>query len=189
MIVATAFETIVSASVMSSISSTAPNRRGLLVVVLAAVVAIVGGAFWYAHASRNAQPAGHTANDGSDVGVMLGLADTAYQQKNLVAPVGSNVYEFYFSVLQLDPANSIALERLKDAFKPACDIVESTINGGDLDEAQRELSLLRMYDPHNYKLALLGGVLDAQRVIERRQHEAEAERIQTQQASGTQGSN
>jgi hypothetical protein len=40
-----------------------------------------------------------------------------------------------------------------------------------------------MYDPHNYKLALLGGVLDAQRVIERRAHEAEAARIQAQQAS------
>ena len=157
--------------------------------MLAAGVAIVGGGFWYAHAAMNAKPTGHTANDGSDVGIMMGLADTAYQQKHLVAPVGSNVYEFYFSVLQLDPSNAVAQERLHDAFKPACDVIESTINSGDLDEAQRELSLLRMYDPHNYKLALLGGVLDAQRVIERRRHEAEAERIQARQAAGGQGAN
>jgi periplasmic protein TonB len=78
---------------------------------------------------------------------------------------------------------------MRDGFKPACDAVESTINSGNLDEAQRELSLLRMYDPHNYKLALLGGVLDAQRVIERHQHEAEAARIQAQQAAGGQSSN
>jgi periplasmic protein TonB len=166
---------------MSSNSSTAPHRGGLLFVVLAAVVAIVGGAFWYAHASRSAAHVGHTANDGSDVGILLGLADTAWQQNNLVAPVGSNVYEFYFSVLQSDPNNSTAIQRMKDAFKPACDDVEKTINSGDLDEAQRELYLLRMYDPHNYKLALLGSVLDAQRIIERHMHEAEAARIQAQQ--------
>jgi periplasmic protein TonB len=175
---------------MFSSNSTTPNRRGLLFVALAAVVAIVGGGFWYAHASiNNNKPTGHTANDGSDVGVLMGLADTAYHDKHLVAPVGSNVYEFYFSVLQADPNNDVAQERMRDAFKPACDVVENTINSGDLDEAQRELSLLRMYDPHNYKLALLGSVLDAQRVIERRAHEAEAARIQAQQAAGGQSAN
>jgi len=168
---------------MLSSLSTAPHRRGLLFGALVAVVAIVGGGFWYAHASIQ-KPTGHTANDGSDVGILMGLADQAYNDKHLVAPVGSNVYEFYFSVLQADPNNHVAVERLKEVFKPACDVVEATINSGDLDEAQRELSLLRMYDPHNYKLALLGGVLDAQRVIERRQHEAEAARIQAAQAAG-----
>ncbi|WP_233840247.1 hypothetical protein [Dyella sp. 2HG41-7] len=169
---------------MSSSTPTAPNRRGLLFAVLAVVLVIVAGGFWFAHASISAKPAeGHTANDGSEVGVMMDLADKAYQEKRLVAPVGSNVYEFYFSVLQLDPNNAVAQQRLRDAFKPACDVVESTINGGDLDEAQRELSLMRQYDAHNYKLALLGSVLDAQRVIERRKHEAEAARIQAQQGN------
>lgn len=174
---------------MSSSLFSAPNGRGLLFVALAAVVLIVIGGFWYAHASMSAKPTGHTANDGSDVGIMMGLADTAYHDQHLVAPIGSNVYEFYFSVLQLDPSNVTALQRMHDAFKPACDVVENTINSGDLDEAQRELLLLRMYDAHNYKLALLGSVLDAQRVIERRAHEAEAARIQAQQASGGQGAN
>jgi len=170
---------------MSSSPSPTANRRGLLFVVLAAVLILVGGGLWYARASITSKPAqGHTANDGSEVGVMLDLADKAYQDKHLVAPVGSNVYEFYFSVLQLDPNNAIAQHRLHDAFKPACDAIESTLNGGDLDEAQRQLSLLRQYDPHNYKLALLGSVLDAQRIIERRRHEAEAARIQAQQSGG-----
>jgi periplasmic protein TonB len=174
---------------MSSTPSTAPSRRGLLFVSLAALLALAGGAFWYAHASMGKTSTEHTANDGSDVGIMLGLADTAYHDKALLAPVGSNMYEFYFSVLQLDPTNSTALERLRDMFKPACDVVENTINSGDLDEAQRELSLLRMYDPHNYKLALLGSVLDAQRIIERHKHEAEAARIQAAQAAGGQSAN
>ncbi|GLQ97941.1 hypothetical protein [Dyella mobilis] len=174
---------------MSSSNSTGPNRRGLLFVAFAVVLAVAGGAFWYTHAGTGAKQGGHEANDGSDVGILLGLADTAYHDKHLVAPVGSNVYEFYFSVLQLDPNDAIAMQRLKETFKPACDAVEATINSGDLDEAQRELSLLRMYDPHNYKLALLGSVLDAQRVIERREHEAEAARIQAQQAAGGQNAN
>jgi periplasmic protein TonB len=174
---------------MFSSDSTAPNRRGLFVALAVAVVVLAGGGFWYAHAASQNKPTGHTANDGSDVGVLMGLADTAYNDKHLVAPVGSNVYEFYFSVLQSDPNNEVAQNRMRDAFKPACDVVETTINSGDLDEAQRELSLLRMYDPHNYKLALLGSVLDAQRVIERRTHEAEAARIQAQQAAGGQSAN
>ncbi|GGA31070.1 hypothetical protein [Dyella nitratireducens] len=168
---------------MSSSISIAANRRGLLWAVLGAVVLLlVGSGLWYAHTRMNGKAdEGHTANDGSEVGVMLDLADKAYQEKRLVAPVGSNVYEFYYSVLQLDPNNATAQRRMRDAFKPACDVVENTINSGDLDEAQRELSLLRQYDQHNYKLALLGSVLDAQRVIERRKHEAEAARIQAQQ--------
>jgi protein TonB len=169
---------------MSSSISYAANRRGLPFVVLAIVLVLVGAGLWYAHARLGKSEAGgHTANDGSEVGVMLDLADKAYREKRLVAPIGSNVYEFYFSVLQLDPNNAIAERRLSEAFKPACDVVENTINGGDLDEAQRELSLLRQYDAHNYKLALLGSVLDAQRVIERRRHEAEAARIQAQQGN------
>jgi protein TonB len=171
---------------MSSSIPIAANRRGLLFAVLAAaLLLLVAGGLWYAHTRASGSAAtGHTANDGSEVGVMLDLADKAYQEKRLVAPIGSNVYEFYFSVLQLVPNDAIAQKRLREAFKPACDVVESTINGGDLDEAQRELSLLRQYDAHNYKLALLGSVLDAQRVIERRKHEAEAARIRAQQAGG-----
>lgn len=173
---------------MSSTVTTAPNRRGLILVALAVIAAVAGGALWYVRASKS-EAGGHTANDGSEVGVMMGLADQAYREKRLVAPIGSNVYEFYFSVLQLDPHNAVATQRLHEAFKPACDVVESTINSGNLDEAQRELYLLRMYDPHNYKLALLGSVLDAQRVIERRRHEAEAAQIQAAQAAGGQGMN
>ena len=169
---------------MSLSISTAANRRGLLFVVLAAVLILAGSGVWYAHTHgwlHNKSEEGHTANDGSEVGVMMDLADKAYHDKHLVEPVGSNMYEFYFSVLQLDPNNATAQRRMRDAFKPACDVIESTLNNGDLDEAQRELSLLRQYDPHNYKLSLLGSVLDAQRVIERRQHEAEAARIRAQQ--------
>ena len=125
---------------MSYSRSTAPRWRGLLCAGIAGVIAMGAGAFWYVHATMTTTPLGHTANDGSDVGIMLGLADGAYQDKRLVAPIGSNVYEFYSSVLQLDPHNAMAEKRLRESFEPACAVIEHALNDGDLDEAQREIT-------------------------------------------------
>jgi protein TonB len=159
----------------------------LLVLILAA-----GGGWWHWSARAATGP----AQDDSGVRVLLGLAGDAVRDGRLVAPVGSNAFEFYFSVLQLDPHNRTALGNLRDAFKPACADVEQTIAAGNLDEAQRELQLLRAYDAGNYrydpaheelnasdyKLALLGGYLDAQRTLLGRRHAVEAAAISARQA-------
>jgi periplasmic protein TonB len=161
----------------------ASDRRAWAIGLLL-VVAVLGGTFWYVRSAAAADAAGGDANG---VNILLGLADSAMHDGRLVAPAGSNVYEFYASVLQLDPQNQVAQDNLKKSFVPACNEVERMINPTDLDEAQRELSLLRDYDPTNYTLALLGGKLSAQRTLLTRQHEAEAARIQAQQeAAGTQ---
>lgn len=160
------------------------HRRAWVIGVLLAVVLLAGGAFWYV---RSTAAGADSADDANGVNILLGLADSAMHDGRLVAPQGSNAYEFYFSVLQLEPHNEVALDNLKKAFVPACKEVERLINPNDLDEAQRELSLLREYDATNYTLALLGGKLSAQRTLLTRQHEAEAARIQAQQeAAGTQ---
>lgn len=140
--------------------------------------ASVAGVSWYAKAAGTAAPA---MSQGE--AIMLKLATGALNDHRLVAPVGSNAYEFYFSVLQLDPHNEVALQAMQDAFKPSCDIVENTIDRGDLDEAQRELNLLHLYAPNNYKLLLLTGKLGAQRAVQARQHELEAEQIQARLAA------
>lgn len=160
---------------------------GLLVLLLAA-----GGGWWHWNAHADARP----TPDDSGTRVLLGLAADALHDGRRVAPVGSNAFEFYFSVLQLDPHNRTALAQLREAFKPACEDVEQTITAGNLDEAQRELQLLRAYDAGNYKydpaheelhasdykLALLGGYLDAQRTLLGRKHAQEAAAISAQQA-------
>lgn len=160
---------------------------GLLVLILAA-----GGGWWHWNARAEAAPA---PDDGTRI--LLGLAADALHDGRRVAPVGSNAFEFDFSVLQLDPHNRTALNQLREAFKPACEDVERTITAGDLDEAQRELQLLRAYDAGNYKydpaheelhasdykLALLGGYLDAQRTLLGRRHAEEAAAIGAQQAA------
>ena len=159
---------------------------GILVLVLA------GGGWWHWNARAAAVPVA----DDSGTRILLGLAADAQRDGRLVAPVGSNAFEFYFSVLQLDPHNRTALDQLRDAFKPASQDVEQTIAKGDLDEGQRELQLLRAYDVGNYKydpahyemhssnyrLVLLGSYLDAQRKLQRQQHAEEAAAISARQA-------
>ena len=159
---------------------------GILVLILA------GGGWWH----WNVRAAAGPVADDSGTRILLGLAGDALHDGRRVAPVGSNAFEFYFSVLQLDPHNRTALDNLREAFKPACADVEQTIAAGNLDEAQRELQLLRAYDAGNYKydpaheelnasdykLALLGGYLDAQRTLLGKRHAEEAAAISARQA-------
>lgn len=174
---------------MSTTVSPAPHRRVLVVASLLAAAIAAGGAFWWLQGGHavsasvaSGKPGG--SQDDNGVGILLDLAKTAVSEKRLVAPAGSNAYEFYLSVLQLDPQNKAAQEQLHDAFEAASADVERDINNSNLDEAQRELSLLREFDSTNYILSLLGGKLDAQRQIQIRQDEARAAVIQAQQAAG-----
>jgi protein TonB len=169
--------------------SSAPNRRVLVVASLVAAIAVVGGVFWWLQGGKASvtTSAGSQASDGKDdsgAAILLDLAQTAVKEKRLVAPAGSNAYEFYLSVLQLDPQNKAAQEQLHESFPAASADVERAINDNNLDEAQRELSLLREFDSTNYILSLLGGKLDAQRQIQIRQDEARAAVIQAQQSAG-----
>jgi protein TonB len=161
----------------------------LVVASLVAALAVVGGVVWWLHASKasTSAAAGSQASDSKDdngVSILLDLAQTAVKEKRLVAPAGSNAYEFYLSVLQLDPQNKSAQDELHESFPAASADVERAINDNSLDEAQRELSLLREFDSTNYILSLLGGKLDAQRQIQIRQDEARAAVIQAQQSAG-----
>ncbi len=155
------------------------------------VLAALAGGYWFLHIGKSGASVASTAgqasgaSDDSGVGIMLDLAKTAVSEKRLVAPAGSNAYEFYLSVLQLDPNNKAALEDLHDSFAAASADVERAINDNELDEAQRELSLLREFDKTNYILSLLGGKLDAQRQIQIRQDEARAAIIQSQQSASS----
>jgi protein TonB len=129
----------------------------------------------------DAGAASGTSGDAGGEGILLGLAKSAVSEHRLVAPAGSNAYEFYLSVLQLDPKNAVARDDMNALFTQACDVVERTIDARDVDEAQRELALLREVDIDNYKLALLGSKLSAQRMVLTREHEAQAAAIQARE--------
>lgn len=181
---------------MSRFASLAARPRVLAVVSLI-VLLVIGGGIWFwsmgsaSSGTGSTGVAGASSAAGADdngVGILLDLAKTAVAEKRLVAPAGSNAYEFYLSVLQLDPQNKSALDALHETFPTASADVERAINDNSLDEAQRELSLLREFDSTNYILSLLGGKLDAQRQIQTRQDEARAAAMQAQQQSAGNGS-
>jgi protein TonB len=176
---------------MSLLASLAPRQRVFVAVSLLVAIAVAGGAYAWLHGSTvgsaTAAADGQTsgAKDDGGVSILLDLAKTAVTEKRLVAPEGSNAYEFYLSVLQLDPSNKTALDDLHESFPAASAEVERAINDNALDDAQRELSLLREFDSTNYILSLLGGKLDAQRQIVIRQDEAKAAIIQAQQSASS----
>jgi periplasmic protein TonB len=177
---------------MNASLSATPNRRGLIWISGALAVVVLGAIGWYAAghtgsgsiASLDSSPASASSTDDSGTGILLGLADTAIKDSHLVAPAGSNAYEFYLSVLQLDAQNKTAQQNMHDLFGSASEEVERSINNNDLDEAQRELGLLREFDSTNYTLSLLGGKLDAARQVMIKQDEARAAAIQAANAQG-----
>ncbi|SFF44123.1 protein TonB [Dyella marensis] len=173
--------------VMSRVFPAALPRRGLVVsFALIAIMAIAACTPAADGAGTQAKgPAAASSGQDSGVSIMLGLAKTAVDEKRLIAPAGANAFEFYLSALQLEPDNAAATAGLHELFEPAADDIERAINDNNLDEAQRELSLLREFDGTNYKLALLGGKLDAQRQIQVREDEARAAVIQSQATSSS----
>jgi protein TonB len=166
----------------------AVSHQYALVLVSALILLGAIGIFRYSQAAANASLGNSRAsiedvNAGIDdvqsgSGILLGLARDAMRDGRLVAPAGSNAYEFYLSVLQLEPHNATAQEALRESFPRAASEIEHTINQKQLEEARREIDLLREFDGDNFTLSLLGGKLSAVRNIVLKQHEAEAARIQ-----------
>ena len=177
--------------------SAASHRYAALTLLCLSLLAAAGGIFWYSRATASAAPNDATASSAgwadmpaedaqSGSGILLGLARDAMRDGRLLAPAGSNAWEFYLSVLQLEPQNRVAQEALRESFPRAADEIEHTINRKELEEARREIDLLREFDRDNFTLALLGGKLSAARNIVMRQHEAEAERIRQDAAQAVQ---
>lgn len=172
----------------------AVSHRYVLALLCLSLLAAAGGIFWYSRATADAASndaaassagsADASADDAqSGSGILLGLARDAVHDGRLLAPAGSNAWEFYLSVLQLEPQNRVAQEALRESFPRAADEIERTINRRELEEARREIDLLREFDRDNFTLALLGGKLSAARNIVMKQHEAEAERIRQANAA------
>ena len=154
-------------------------RRRLLAGggILILLLAVLGVSAW-----RAAAPAKTADEEASGRAILLSLADQAVRDRRLAAPAGRNAYEFYLSALELEPGNEQAHEALLRLFPAATAATEEAIDRGELDEAERELRLLREFDRGNYIVLLLAGKLDAQRRVLVRQHEARAAILQARLA-------
>jgi hypothetical protein len=167
------------------LASKRPLPRALLAGGVLFVAAVIGGIAWRGHqAAATADTSGATTAqapgndevsvDESPTAILLGLARTSIRENRLIAPQGNNAFEYYMSVLDLDKTNTTAQEALRESFPQASDQIDRAILDKDLDEAQREITLLREYDPDNYVLLILGAKLDAQRKLVTAADEARA---------------
>jgi periplasmic protein TonB len=163
-----------------------PRRTVLFIVVGVAALAVVIGLFAFrshqvsttTDATGAVIPEPSTSSGASpEIEILLGLARDATKEGRLVAPQGNNAYEYYLSVSQLDPKNTTAQDALRETLPFASQEIESQINRRELEEARREIALLRDYDPTNYTLIILGAKLDAQQQVVTAEDEAKADAI------------
>jgi protein TonB len=171
---------------MSKSSIAAVPRRAIITVAIA-VAAVAGTAAFVAqqrsHATAETSladltPAASThGGDPSGVDILLGLARDATREGRLIAPQGNNAYEYCLSVLQLEASNATAQDALRETLPFASQEIERQINRRQLEDARREIALLRDYDPTNYTLIILGAKLDAQQQVVTAEDEAKAEQI------------
>lgn len=172
---------------MSKFSLAAIPRRvvilsGAAVVALAAAAAFATLRMHRVDAGAAADAASSAQSGSGDAGasgvdILLGLARDATREGRLVAPQGNNAYEYYLSVIQLDPQNTTALDALRETLPFASQEIERMINRRQLEEARREIALLRDFDPTNYTLIILGAKLDAQQQVVTAEDEAKADAI------------
>ncbi|WP_369925569.1 energy transducer TonB [Xanthomonas sp. NCPPB 2632] len=171
---------------MSKLSIAAVPRRAILTLAIA--VAAVAGTLVFIMQQRShamstpslddiATPAPTAGADASGVTILLGLARDATRDGRLIAPEGNNAYEYYLSVLQLDANNATAQDALRETLPFASQEIERQINRRELQDARREIALLRDYDPTNYTLIILGAKLDAQQQVVTAEDEARAEQM------------
>jgi hypothetical protein len=163
-----------------------PRRTVLAIAVgVAALAVIVGVVALRSHQTASSTDAsGTVSGDASpssgsapEIDILLGLARDATKEGRLVAPQGNNAYEYYLSVSQLDPKNATAQDALRETLPFASQEIERQINRRELEEARREIALLRDYDPTNYTLIILGAKLDAQQRVVTAEDEAKADAI------------
>jgi protein TonB len=172
---------------MSKFNLAALPRRAVILIgaVVVALAAVAAYASLRAHrADSDATADGASAAQAAsgdagttEVDILLGLARDATREGRMVAPQGNNAYEFYLSVIQLDPKNATALDALRETLPFASQEIERQINRRQLEEARREIALLRDFDPTNYTLIILGAKLDAQQQVVTAEDEAKADAI------------
>lgn len=172
---------------MSKFNLAALPRRvvilaGAVVVALAAAAAFATLRMHRADVGAAADGSSSSQTESGDAGasgvdILLGLARQATREGRLVAPQGNNAYEYYLSVIQLDPQNATALDALRETLPFASQEIERMINRRQLEEARREIALLRDFDPTNYTLIILGAKLDAQQQVVTAEDEAKADAI------------
>lgn len=100
-------------------------------------------------------------------------AREALKDQRLMAPAGDNAVEYYLTALGEDSDNVSARQALLELIPPAADAVQSSINVGDLFEAERRLDLLKRMGVSELRLNLVREQLAKAKLDIARQADAE----------------
>jgi protein TonB len=111
---------------MSRTFISAIRKRNIILSGLVVAIALLVATLAYAHVT-SAKEDDVAASEPNGVSVLLALADTAFHEKRIVAPAGSNMFEFYLSVLELEPTNKLAGARLRSEFEPALSVSSARV--------------------------------------------------------------
>ncbi|HEY0178744.1 MAG TPA: energy transducer TonB, partial [Dokdonella sp.] len=153
-----------------------PAQLGVALIVFVVVSAAI--AWWWFNGTSGlpslAPSAAPTAAPGADEAPSAAAADLgvddlyraargAMAENRMVAPAGSNAFEYYLRILAKQPDDGGATDALRELFPFASASAEERINQNDFDEANRIIELLAKADPSNYTLTILRSKLDAKK--------------------------
>ncbi len=140
----------------ASVSSVAGPQRNVLIAVGVLVAALAAGSGWVL--SRSTEPAVPTVSEQpaapkvspeqqTRINDLLDVAKAHFMVGRLVSPQGSNAYEAYQLVLEIDPENQQALDGQQEAKERFFKRAEILWKTGEKDEARLHLELARVMFP------------------------------------------
>lgn len=100
----------------------------------------------------------------------LTRASRALDERRLLSPPGDNAVEYYLRALELAPQEHTARQALLELIPQATLVVESSIVSGDLDAAERQMSLVAKMGGSELRLnPLRAQLLDARAALAERE--------------------
>lgn len=145
----------------------AKNKNSLVMIAVVSVLVLalaIAGGMWFKtqRDQKFAQPGVETVQDGvlsaeeqAKVERLMAVAEAHFKVGRLVSPQGSNAFEAYQLVLQVDPQNSAALEginRVKNRFFKRAQLLALE---GRREDVQKHLELAERLFPNDDRIMLL----------------------------------
>jgi TonB family protein len=98
---------------------------------------------------------------------LLARADRAFMEGRLAEPSGDNALDYYLTVLAVDPAHSVARERLSMVLDALFAQAEAALLGNSLEVVAAALAAVQRADPQSSRLAFLNAQLERARAADK----------------------
>lgn len=102
-------------------------------------------------------------NSISEYNKLLASAENAFAKKRYTTPENGNAYQLYTQVLDIQPSNPVALQRLKQIANYYADKTRSSIKSGKLASADTSLNVLTTLFPKDAQVTALKSAIRKKR--------------------------